>query len=318
MFSVTEKSENGFDKIVLTDERSKTTVEVIPACGGILHSFAVLHNGDMLNMIDNYASAEAFERNVAAQGFKSCKLSPFACRIDHAQYRFAEKEYRVEKFILNGHALHGLLYDAVFTITAQQAGEEKATVTMLHEYRGTDRGYPFKYDCLITYSLGKENSLSITTEVTNRDEGLIPVQDGWHPYFSFGGKIDELQLEFQSKEMLEFDDELIPTGKLLHYETFGSLKKIEDKIFDNCFTLNFYECQPLCVLRDMVKKLQVEIYPDSSYPYLQIYTPAHRNSIAIENLSAAPDAFNNGTGLITLFPATSVVFKTMYKITLLN
>lgn len=318
MFSVTAKKENGFDKIELADEQTQTRVEIIPACGAILYYFAVLHNGNMQNVIENDASASAFKDNVEAQGFKSCKLSPFACRINKAHYRFAGEEYTIEKFTLSGHALHGLLFDAAFTVTEQQADEEKAAVSMLHEYRGTDKGYPFSYDCLITYTLSKGNTLDIKTEILNRDDGLIPLQDGWHPYFTFGKKIDELQLEFQSKEILEFDDGLIPTGKLLHYGEFGSLKKIGDTGFDNCFTLNFYECQPLCVLRDPEKKIQVEIHPDKSCPYLQIYTPPNRNSIAIENLSAAPDAFNNGMGLISLLPGTKAVFKTRYKVTLLK
>jgi len=323
MFSVIAKNEDGFDKVVLRDERSQTSAELVPACGAILHSFTVLHDGDMLNTIDNYSSAADFKKNVAAQGFKSCKLSPFACRIKNGRYRFAGNEYVIEKFMLGEHALHGLLFDVPFVVTGQQADDEKARVTMLYEYRATDKGYPFKYDCRVTYELRKDNSLDIITELVNRDEGLIPVQDGWHPYFSLGGKIDDLQLEFQSKEIVEFDEGLIPTGKLSHYEEFGSLKKIGGTTFDNCFTLDLTDpiatgCQPLCVLRDAKKKLQVEIYPDASYPYLQIYTPPHRNSIAIENLSAAPDAFNNGMGLTSLFPGATAVFKTTYKITALN
>jgi aldose 1-epimerase len=62
----------------------------------------------------------------------------------------------------------------------------------------------------------------------------------------------------------------------------------------------------------------VEIRPESSYPYLQLYTPPHRESIAIENLSAAPDAFNNGMGLINLEPGASATFKTAYTISCLS
>jgi len=85
-----------------------------------------------------------------------------------------------------------------------------------------------------------------------------------------------------------------------------------------CFSVNFTEGQPICTLRNALQKIQVEIYADRSYPYLQIYTPPHRDSIAIENLSAVPDGFNNGLGLITLAPQTSKVFTTTYKITSLN
>jgi aldose 1-epimerase len=58
----------------------------------------------------------------------------------------------------------------------------------------------------------------------------------------------------------------------------------------------------------------LHIYPERAYPYLQVYTPPHRKSIAIENLSSAPDAFNNKMGLIALGPEDSQAFQTRYRI----
>lgn len=315
MFERSAITENGMDKIVLRDVSSNTFVEIVPSCGAILHSFTVIHNNAPINIIDQYDSKDDFAGNVTSKGFKSCKLSPFACRIKNAAYHFGEKEYTIEKFLLNNSALHGLLYDADFKVLEQFADDLSAGVTLKYAYTGTDKGYPFLYDCVVAYHLKKDNQLTIVTEITNKDKGLIPIQDGWHPYFTLGRKIDELQLEFQSKEMVVFDEALLPTGELQPYQEFGSLKKIGNTELDNCFTLNFAECQPLCVLRDTEKKIQIEIRPDKNYPYLQIYTPPHRDSIAIENLSAAPDAFNNGMGLITLQPGENIIFTTTYKIT---
>jgi aldose 1-epimerase len=315
MFVIEINNENGFDKLVLKDTISETFVDIIPSCGAILHAFTVLNNGAFLNVIDHYESKADFDENVTSKGFKSCKLSPFACRIKDATYRFGETDYTIQKFLLNGSALHGLLYNAEYTVTEQYADEMSAGVALKYSYTGDDQGYPFQYDCIVAYHLKKDNELTIVTEIINKDKGLIPIQDGWHPYFTLGGKVDKLQLEFQSKEILVFDEALIPTGELKPYKEFDSIRKIGDTFFDNCFTLNFAECQPLCVLRDQEKKLQVEIRPDKHYPYLQIYTPPHRNSIAIENLSAPPDTFNNKIDLITLQPGENIIFTTTYKIT---
>ena len=314
-FTVIAKTENGFDKIILKDNSNETTAEIIPSCGAILHAFTVLHNGIFLNVIEQYDDAADFASNVAGKGFKSCKLSPFACRIKNATYRFGEKQYTIEKFLLHTSALHGLLYDADFSILQKQADEEKASVTVQHQYRGSDKGYPFHYDCIVKYTLQKENTLNIITEIINKSESPIPVQDGWHPYFTLGGKINGLELQFQSKEKLVMDDALIPTGEKIQYDEFGSIKKINNKSFDDCFTLKLAGDKPLCVLRDAEKKIQIEIKPDSSYPYLQIYTPDDRNSIAFENLSAAPDAFNNGLGLVVAAPQTKTIFTTAFRIT---
>lgn len=317
-FTVESKTENGFDKIILHDNIAQTSVEVIPSCGAILHAFTVLHNGRFINVIEQYSSAEDFADNVEAQGFKSCKLSPFACRLKNATYRFNEMQYTVDKFLMGQSAIHGLLYDAVFTVKEQEVNAAKASVVLAFSYKGTDGGYPFYYDCNVTYTLEKDSTLTLSTEVINRGKESIPMQDGWHPYFTLEGKIDDLQLEFKSKEKIIFDDGLLPTGEQISYHEFDSLQKIGDTFFDNCFLLNFAECQPMCILRNPNQKIQLEIHPDKSYSYLQIYTPPHRNSIAIENLSAVPDAFNNGIGLLTLAPQTNAIFSTTYKITPLN
>ncbi len=316
MFAIDNKTKNGFEIIELKDLQGKTYAEIIPGCGGILHSFNIWHNGDYINVIDGYENKEDFDKNVASKGFKSCKLSPFACRIKNASYRFEANTYRPDKFLLNGSALHGLIYDAPFTVTWQFANDEHAGVALEYKYRGENEGYPFHYDCVITYHLKKDNELLVSTDIFNRDadEGLIPVQDGWHPYFTLGGKIDDLLLQFKSNERMLFDAAMIPTGRIEPYEEFVQLKKIGSTSFDDCFTINHSGSQPLVILQNPATKLQVEVRPDKNYPYLQLYTPLHRTSIAIENLSAPPDCFNNGIGLIILPPDANAVFSTAYKI----
>jgi aldose 1-epimerase len=318
MFTVTFIKKNGFDIVALNDTLNQTTAEIIPGCGAMLHAFSGTTADGSVNVIDHYNNYADYKNNLEAQGFKSCKLSPFVCRLAQASYSFAQKKYTVQKFLLQSSAIHGLIYDAPFQLTHHWSNTNEAGAIMQYQYNSTDAGYPFVYTCTVTYILKNGNALTITTIIKNNDKGLLPVQDGWHPYFSFGRSINDLQMEFQSKEMVEFDSGLVPTGKLIPYEEFGSLKKIGTTQLDNCFTLNFAECQPMCVLRDVTKKIQVEIHPDISYPYLQIYTPPHRNSIAIENLSGAPDAFNNGMGVKILTPGESASFTTVYKITSLS
>jgi aldose 1-epimerase len=323
MFAVETNTRDGFELVVLKDLSSNTYTEIIPACGGILHSFNVWHDSAFLNVIDHYENNDDFKKNVTSKGFKSCKLSPFACRMQDGTYSFGEDTYTIQKFLLNGSALHGLLYDANFNVIYQYADDQHAGIAIEYKYRAEDKGYPFAYDCVITYHLKKNNELIISTDIFNRGDDLIPVQDGWHPYFTFGGKIDDLMLEFQSKERLVFNKDMIPTGKIVKYKEFASLKKIGSTQFDDCFTLNMpvpvlRGFEPVCVLRDAEKQIQIEIRPDKTYPYLQLYTPEHRNSIAIENLSAPPDTFNNGIDLKIIPPDANRIFTTSYTVTLLD
>lgn len=318
MFSIERINENGFEKVILKDNNTQTFAAIIPACGAILNEFVSVNNNESFNVINSYQSANDFIENVESKGFLGSKLSPFVCRLHHGIYHFGENKYTIEKFYLDKNAIHGLLYDKVFLVTAETSNDVHASLTMKCEYKADDKGYPFSYDCIITWTLEEENRLTVTTECFNKDAGLIPMQDGWHPYFKLGDTVNDLQLEFQSKEMVEFNSELIPTQNLIPYVAFNAIKKIGDILLDNCFTLNVNACQPLCVLRNAAKKIEIEIHPGKSYPYLQLYIPPNRKSIAIENLSGAPDAFNNGMGFTTLEPGESALFKTTYQITFLK
>lgn len=317
MFSIESKKENGFDKIILTDNTSGTAAEILPACSAMLHAFTIKKQDRTINVMDSYSTYTDFLENVTSAGFKGCKLSPFVCRVKNAEYSFGEKTYKLEKFLQNSDALHGELYDKPFEILGQKTDETGASITLKYRYDKEDPGYPFTYECIVTWKLENDNQIRVTTESLNLDAGLIPMQDGWHPYFSPGGKIDDLHLEFQSMEIVEFEN-LIPTGEKKEYDSFNSLKQIGETTFDNCFTLNLETCQPMCVLRNVAENIQIEIRPDESYPYLQIYTPEHRKSIAIENLSGVPDAFNNGMGVQTLEPGQSSRYEVVYKIVLLK
>lgn len=313
MFVIKKIKQNGFDKILLADNASQTRAEIVPGCGAMLHAFTFRNGKNAVNIIDSYGSKKEFDENAEACGFKGLKLSPFPCRIPNAEYRFNNRRYRFNNFLLNGSAIHGFLYNQPFRLVEEQATENFACISLLHEYKGGDAGYPFPYNCTIDYRLQKDNTLGITTTVKNTGISALPIADGWHPYFTFGGKVDDLELQFQSREVMEFVN-LIPSGRILPYTAFASPARIGETALDNSFVLDFGKSQPMCILYDPSTGWQLEIRPDESYPYLQIYIPPHRKSIAIENLSAPPDSFNNGIGLTTLAPGAGKSFSTQYTI----
>ncbi|RAJ00261.1 aldose 1-epimerase [Chitinophaga skermanii] len=308
-FDIRSFEENGFQIIALVDKKSQTQVEIIPAYGAMLHAFKIQHKGSQLNCIDGYRDKNDYEKEVR-NSFKSVKLSPFACRINDGAYNWQSQQYKVEKT-----PIHGLLFDQAFTITQQQAEDAYASVTMQHAYKATDGGYPFTYTCHVQYRLLQDTQLEVTSTITNTHNATIPIMDGWHPYFTTGTPVDQLQLRMASTDIVEFNDKLIPTGKTLPYEAFEQLGSLNGVFLDNSFILNQQAKQPLASLIDPVKGITIDFYPQPSYPILQVYTPPHRNSIAIENLSGAPDAFNNGIGLVQLAPGQSKSFTTTIQIT---
>ena len=296
IYSAYEISENGFNKVILEDESNSTRVEIIPSCGAMLHAFQVISGGSFLNIIDSYTNRENFENNAESAGFKGLKLSPFVCRIRDAAYQFNGKKYHFNKLYPDGSAIHGLLYRSAFQVIKLHGAAGEARVLMEYNYDGSDSGYPFGYNCAVEYKLEPLQKLTISTTLKNPGPSSIPVADGWHPYFTFGKKIDELMLQFQGPEIVEFEN-LIPTGKLLPNKDFLEFQRIGNTVMDHSFVLDFKREQPMCTLMDPASGLALEIFPDRIYRYLQIYTPPHRKSIALENLSGAPDCFNNKMGL---------------------
>lgn len=313
MYDIERVQKDGFNQVILKDITAQTEVAIIPDCGAMLHSFIVKDGDKPVNVVDSFSNRKEYDAKVIERGFKGLKLSPFPGRIPEGHYDFNKQAYRIDPSLQNGVVIHGLLYNRPFEIIQEQITDEGAHITILHKYAGDNAGYPFPYDCRVAYRLQGKNTLGISTVVKNTGNSILPIADGWHPYFSFGNKVNDLELQFCAGEVLEFD-RLVPTGSVLQNNSFFSPEPIGETALDNSFVLDFSKPQPMCILRDPSSGWQLEFYPDKSYPYLQIYIPPHRNSIAIENLSAPPNAFNNGMSLITLAPGEEVRFSTHYTL----
>ncbi|MEP6467820.1 MAG: aldose 1-epimerase [Parafilimonas sp.] len=306
-FTIQINKQEIFPVIYLKYDEEKSVAEIY-SFGALLNAFTI---NKTVNIIDGFTSPQNAKDNII-NGFKSAKLSPYVCRITKGEYAFNDHVYKIGKHFLSDEAIHGLLYDAPFSIVDSGANNVEAFVTLQYDYKNKQEGFPFAYRCLVTYSLQKNNSLTLTTTVENYSDTEMPVCDGWHPYFTLHAKVNDLTLQLNSKKILEFNDKLVPTGKVIAYRKFQQPEIFGKTFFDNCFLLNENN-KPACILKNTKSGLQLTIQPDNSYPYLQLYTPENRNCIAIENLSAAPNAFNNKMGLQILKPKEKTFFKTTYS-----
>lgn len=310
-FTVSIDKEQGFPIVTLKNTLTGTEAEIY-AFGGLLNALKVPMGNKLFNMIDGFGGREDVTLNLI-NGFRSAKLSPFVCRMHNGDYSFEGTSYHVNKHYLKEHAIHGLIYDLVYDITDSEANSHHASVTMQGRYDGTDIGYPFPYLVKLIWQLEAGNKISVRTKVTNLHTSAIPLADGWHPYFTLGGVVDEWMIQFDGTTQLEYDAALLPSGKKFEDLRFIEGCSLEGVQLDNSFELNFTENQARCVLSNADLSLTIE--PDSSYPLLQLYIPDHRKSIAIENLSGAPDNFNNGMWLIHLQPGEEKIFTTSYTVT---
>jgi len=313
-FAIEHTSINGQSFIHLKNDEA-VSVTIVPTVGAMLHAFHVKWNEKDFNVIDSYNSTE-ITSDSPADWFKGVKLSPWPCRIAGGKYKFGKKEFKLSKLFRDGTALHGLLFDQPFELVDELANEEKACVFLRHAYEGSDPGYPFMYQCDVKYVLHPGRLLELETTIHNLSDEEIPIADGWHPYFQLGGKVDDWEMNFPTISMMEFDERLIPTGHLVPFQKFNETRKIGKMQLDNCFFVKVHEFKPVCTLHNPANNISVHFFTNPGYSYLQIFIPPHRNSIAIENLSSAPDAFNNMMGLIKLQPGSTRTFRVFYQVEL--
>jgi len=223
----------------------------------------------------------------------SAILFPFANRIKDGRYDFEGKTYQfdVNEKVLNN-ALHGLVYNKTFEVIDQEATETYASVKLVYHEKRLSQGFPFTYTIYLEYVL-TESTLNLNVKITNTDSKTFPFTLGWHPYFLSSNLYDS-HVDFNSDKKIVFDERNITTG-VNDFEKNGNFE-ILDKFLDDCFVLNSRE------IIFNTPKYNLELSSSEKDSFLQLYTPPHKNTIAIEPTTGVSDSFNNGIGLKTLQP----------------
>lgn len=307
-FTTELRKYNGDLAIALKDLATGTEAEIYTV-GGLLNAFIIHSENYHLNVVEGFA-APADARNNLSQSFKSAKLSPFVCRLNHGMYHWNNRGFKVEKFYLHPHAIHGIIYDAEYEVKNLYSDDHEAVAGLRYLYDGYDPGYPFPFEINIQWKLEAGSKVTVSTQISHENESAIFLADGWHPYFTLGGDIDDCTLAFNSDTLVEFDETLVPTGRKIKDTRFMGGLSLKGIVLDHCYA--FGQGPASCVLSN--HKWKLVINAEKNYPYLQVYTPGHRKSIALENLSAAPDAFNNKMGLTEAEPGKTYTFTASYRI----
>jgi aldose 1-epimerase len=312
-FTITREQDEDFNLLQITDLLTGIQVRILPEVGAILHEFSIPLGNRRIQVINNYRNMADLAENLLSS-YKSAKLSPFVCRIQEGKYKYEGVHYEFSNKFNDGSSIHGILADKPFTVLEKKISGDRASILLEYHYNQEDPAFPFEYNIQIRYTLFLSGKLNLETTVKNLSPVPMPLADGWHPYFSLEGKVNDWLLSFRSRKKLAFSDSLIPLGHLEETDKFYSPQIIGEEFFDNCFLLEPGSGTAAAILENPGNGLRLGFYPDENYPYLQIYTPADRESIAIENLSSAPDSFNNKMGLIILAPGHLQSFNVVYQL----
>lgn len=161
----------------------------------------------------------------------------YANRIGGASFELNGKTYTLAKNDGNN-TLHGGPggYHQVLWTAETQDGEEPS-ITFTHESPDGDEGYPGNLKLKVTYTLKKDNTLSLRYDAVCDQE--TPFNPTNHSFFNLSGDPQKdvlgTYLTINAKESTAVSDDLIPTGEIVSVLggplDFTSPKKLGDNMF---------------------------------------------------------------------------------------
>ncbi len=269
------------------------SAKIYPNLGGSIQELIV----NKVKIIDGISNDQKGLDDYAVT-YKSSVLFPFPNRIEDGSYKYMETKYR---FPINepsvNNAIHGLIYNKAFEISSIQSEEEISTVVLTYSSNGSTPGFPFPFELKLTYTIYATGNLKLRFDIANKGESPFPYGMGWHPYF-MADPLHDSTLSFPSRDFYVCNKRSLPVNMTTSglSETF----KMDDSTFDDAYSLNRSEC--LFQSKSYNLKLDFD-YPEGTF--LQVYTPPHRKSIALEPMTCVANSFNNKIGLKELLPGTS-------------
>jgi len=290
-----------YEKHSLADEAAGNRIDIVPGFGSCVLNIEL--QGQPI--LDGYASAEKMQIN---RWFKNVLLFPFPNRVREGRYRWEGRDYQLSvNDEQTGNALHGFGCDKPMEVVGVEAGAEGARITCAYVYNGQLEGYPFPFRMEAVYQIANPGKAEITLQAHNTGKAIIPFGMGWHPYFKLSDLVDEMAMQLPPCDMIGVDQMMAPTGKRYEYTTFTQLRRIGAEVLDNCFALRLQEGRAEIMLRGEKGELRYwQEAGQGKFGYLQLFTPFHRRSLALEAMTCNIDAFNNGDGLIQLAPGEKV------------
>lgn len=214
-----------------------------------------------------------------------------------------------------GNAIHGLLRN-----TAYRVREVTDAEVLLGAVIHPQHGWPFLLDTWVRYALS-DDALTVTHGVRNLGAARAPWAVGAHPYLRVGdAPVEQLTLEVRAARYLELDERLVPIaardvepGGPLDLHTPRPLGELD-------LNVGYQDVATgpggVAVLTAPDGRRTV-LWQDEPFRWLQVYTPRDfphvgadgsetpALAVAIEPMTAAPDALNTGEGLIWLEPDES-------------
>ena len=242
--------------------------------------------------------------------FGSYMMAPWSNRIPQGLFEFEGKRHQLRVNFPDNTAIHGDVRYRPWTV--ETTSSEKFAAT-LDSGNFPDFNFPFKLKFKHTLEL-KQNSLSMSLFMENKDQVNAPVGMGFHPFFKRRlTERDEDAVLLLPAEKVYSDVQCIPTGPAVPVSNETDLRKekfLGNPNLDHCYTELTQN-----VIRLIYKGSKVELHYkfDPVFTHTVIYAPQDsndkpKNFVAIEPVTHVNNGFNlyakgwKGTGIKVLKP----------------
>ena len=218
--------------------------------------------------------------------------------------------------VARGNALHGLLRN-----TAYEVREKTESAVTLGAIVHPQHGWPFHLDTWVRYELTSDG-ITVTHGATNIGTERSPYAVGTHPFLRVGdAPVEDLVLRVAADTYFVVDDRLNPTADSetpvegTHYDlrdghAVGALEL--DTAFGEVGHAHVQGGAGEVAWLTAPDGARTTLWQDVDWGYLQVFTtrifPKAEGlalAVAVEPMTAPPNALNSGQGLVWIEPGAS-------------
>jgi aldose 1-epimerase len=253
-------------------------------------------------------------------------LFPFGGRIGDGRYTWDNREYTITTAgTSDQHAIHGFVYTRPWRVIAQSADSVTGAFQGSIDAPETLSEWPSDYAIELTWRVAGQ-SLGVDVRITNPGDAPLPFTFGLHPYFRLplgGDSAEDCLVAVPAAEYRELDG-LMPTGRDLPVDATRDLRaprRFGDLELDDVVTgLEANEHGEIVTsIHDPGSGVTLTQTFSDAHPFVIVFTPPHREAIAIEPYTGSPNPFAVGelglnAHLLVLEPGAA--WEATYRISL--